>query len=289
MPAKFEKLKITDGKYPRLLYEIPDPPKELYFRGALPDKELPTIAVVGTRRASKKGAELAESVARDLVRAGVVVVSGLAMGIDTAAHKGAVKENGKTLAVLGNGIDTIYPAQNEKIAGYILKNGGAIISEYGPGEPSYKGNFIQRNRIISGLSLGVVIIEAPEKSGALTTARFAAEQGREVFVFPGPASDRNYTGSHSLIRDGAILVTNSEQILEDIGIEPTMVNKKKVELDIHEREIVEALESFGTPLRIDKITEATKLDPQTVSAAIARLVIQGAIKEGESGYELANR
>jgi DNA processing protein len=284
----FQQVKLKDRKYPELLSEINNPPKAIYVLGDLPEDDSPTIAIVGTRKASKKGLELARWSAQEFVRTGVVVISGLAMGVDTAAHRGALDGNGKTIAVLGNGIDKIYPAQNEKLAEEILKNGGAIISEYGPGEPSYKGNFIQRNRIISGLSSGIVIIEAPSQSGALATAGFGAEQGRSVFVFPGSATDKNYAGSHALIRDGAILVTSPREALEDMGLKHILDASKSRELNKKEKMIVDALKSAGSPLSIDRIRELTKLDAQVVSSTIAILVIEGIIQETGSGYEFSH-
>ena len=161
----FSTIQIGNTKYPPLLREAQDAPSQLYVRGSLPKTDLPTVAIVGTRKVTKDGKDLARKTAKELASAGVVVVSGLAMGVDTEAHKGALLGDGITVAVLGNGIDSIYPAQNEGLAKEILSSDGAIVSEYGADEPSYKWRFIERNRIISGLSLGVVVIEAPERSG----------------------------------------------------------------------------------------------------------------------------
>src|SRR3989344_1661524 len=162
---------------PRMLKEISGPPDKLFVMGELPDENVPLIAIVGTRKATTHGLSTAAKLAEELSRAGIAVVSGLAMGIDTAAHTGALKGGSPTLAVLGNGLPKIYPAQNENLAKKIIEQGGAVVSEYETGTPSYKDNFIQRNRIISGLSLAVVVIEAPARSGALATAGFAARQG----------------------------------------------------------------------------------------------------------------
>lgn len=285
----FTSIHIRDGDYPPFLKEISNPPMEIHVRGGLPDASLPMVAVVGTRKATRDGRELARQTAGELARAGVVIVSGLAMGIDTAAHRGALDEEGITVAVLGNGIDTIYPAQNQKLAEHIIAGGGAIVSEYGPGEPSFKGNFIERNRIISGLCLGVVVIEAPERSGAITTARFAGEQGRGVFVFPGGARNKRYAGSHELIRDGATLATSTKEILEDIGIESSTTaraSRKKLKPD--EYAVVSIIKEAGRPLTVDRIIELTTLEPHIVSRIITSLTIEGIIKEGEVGYELSN-
>ena len=286
----FERIAIENKSYPELLREIGSPPKEIYVRGTVPESEVPSVAVVGTRKATREGKELAEQTAKELAEAGVVVISGLAMGIDTAAHKGALSSGGKTVAVLGNGIDSVYPAQNEKLAKQMLSAGGAIVSEYGPGEPSFKGNFIQRNRIISGLSLGVVVVEAPAISGALSTARFAGEQGRGVFVFPSSPRDKHYEGSHALIRDGATLVTKTEEVLADLDIEnyrsPKLITR---ELSQEEYRVVNVISEAGKPINVDMIIELTTLEPHTVSRIIATLTIEGIIIEGEKGYEIGNR
>jgi len=215
-------IKIISQKnpeYPSLLKEIQNPPEKLYVLGNLPSEPLanrPKIAIVGTRKATAQGRLLAKEIARKLTELGVIIVSGLAMGIDTSAHEGAVKAGGQTIAVLANGLDTIYPRQNENLAKKILELDGAIISEYPTNTPSFPNQFLERNRIISGLSIATIIIEAPERSGSLATANWAVEQGREVFVFPGPIDHPNYRGSHKLIRDGARLIGSIEDLLEDL-------------------------------------------------------------------------
>lgn len=285
----FSTIGVDDVAYPALLREIQSPPSILYTRGTMPNSDLPVVAIVGTRKATRDGRDLAERAASELARAGLIVVSGLAMGIDASAHRGALKAGGMTLAVLGNGIDVVYPAQNEGLANEILKTNGAIVSEYGPDEPSYKGRFIERNRIISGLSLATVVIEAPEKSGAISTARFAAEQGRSVFVFPSSPSNKNYIGSHELIRDGATLVTETAQILEDLGLKAQSAETKlSKDLNADEYRIIATLKDAGRPLRIDMIIEQTTLEPHVVSNILTTLVLEGVIKESNSGYEISN-
>ena len=285
----FSLIDTENENYPELLMEIQSPPSPLYLMGSLPDQTLPTVAIVGTRKASRDGRELARKTAKELSEAGVVIVSGLAMGIDTEAHKGTLEAGGVTIAVLGNGIDSVYPAQNEKLAKKILEKGGAIVSEYGPGEPSYRNRFIERNRIISGLSLGVVVIEAPERSGALSTARFAGEEGRSVFVFPNSPRNKNYSGSHALIRDGVTLVTDTEEILEDLGIKPVHKTEQKMKnLNEDEYRVLRVVANAGKPINIDMIIEETTLDPHVASNVIATLVIEGIIKEGNTGYEISN-
>lgn len=295
----FEIVGLEDERYPVLLREIPNPPKQIYVRGTIPELRTPVLAIVGTRKATVAGIRIAEEIAAELSRQGVIIASGLAMGIDTAAHRGALAAHGKTIAVLGNGVDEIYPAQNEKLAGEILATGGIIISEYPPGEPSFKGNFIQRNRIISGLSVAVAVIEAPARSGALATAGFAAEQGRNVFVVPGPTTHPNYIGSHALIRDGAILITRAEDILEDLGLlHEERSTKDEVgigaspiqpELNVQEVLILEVVRNAGRPLEVDRIAELTKLPPQAVNQALTGLLLKGLIREFGGKYEVSHR
>lgn len=278
---------LEDKDYPGLLREIADPPKQLFVRGNQKIFKSIAIAIVGTRKSTSLGEKNAHDISRDLGSSGITIISGLALGIDSAAHGGALSAKAKTIAVLGNGVDKIYPAQNENLGNRILAEGGALISEYEPGTPSYKDNFIRRNRIVSGLSKAVVIIEAPERSGALATANFAAEQGRTVFVVPGPINNPNYVGSHALIRDGATLVTSAEEILEDLGIEKLSDSvKSTINLETNEKIIFEVLKKSGLPLAIDQIIELTKLEAQVVNQTLAILIIKNIVKETESGYTI---
>lgn len=279
-------------QYPSLLKEIPNPPSRIYVLGELPDDPPaagPKIAIVGTRKATSQGRAIAKEMAKKLSDQGMIIVSGLAMGIDTASHEGAVAAGNKTIAVLGCGLDTIYPRQNENLAKKILELGGAIISEYPVGTPSFPNQFLERNRIISGLSIATIIIEAPKESGALVTARLAAEQGREVFVIPGPINNPNYYGSHKLIRDGARLVASIDDILEDLGIniginQLPYQHKSAFIKDENQLLILKTIQEAGQPLNIDKIIELTKLEPQVINQTIAILIINGLIKETEKGY-----
>lgn len=296
LPNHIKTIPQNDSQYPLLLNEIPNPPKEIHLLGNLPDQNFPHIAIVGTRKATTEGRLIAKKIAQKLAEFGAVIVSGLAMGIDTAAHEGALAGNGKTIAVLACGLDSIYPRQNENLAKKILETNGVIISEYPIGTPAYPDQFLARNRIVSGLSVATIVIEAPIDSGALVTARLAAEQGREVFIIPGPINHPNYRGSHKLIRDGARLVTSIEDILEDLGIDirvnpllglnnprqSASINKKIT--DETQLLILKVIQETGKPLNIDKIIELTKLEPQTVNQSLALLVIQEIIKETERGY-----
>lgn len=289
---KINTIKNSNKKFPLLLKEIPNPPQKLHLLGNLPDENIPKIAIVGTRKATDFGKKIAKEISHKLAEMGIIIVSGLAMGIDTAAHEGAVSTKRKTIAVLACGLDKIYPAQNENLAKKILELGGAIISEYEPKTPAYENQFLERNRIVSGLSVATIVIEAPERSGSLVTARLAAEQGREVFVLPGPTNHPNYKGSHKLIRDGARLISSVEDILEDLNLNNSEFIIKNLELkqnkisDMNQLLIHKTIQEAGKPLNIDEIVKITKLEPQTANSAIAFLTIEEIIKETESGYSL---
>ena len=208
---------LDDGSYPFLLREIADPPITLYVKGDWQACfDAPCIGVVGSRRCSTYGANASEMLSRDLAANGVCVVSGLARGIDSAAHRGAIAAGGKTVAVLGTGIDNVYPKENAKLVDEILASGGAVVSQFPLGTPPLKDNFPYRNRIISGLSLGVLIVEASERSGSLITARLAMEQNREVLAVPGNITSRNSFGTNFLIKDGAKLVQQWQDVVAEL-------------------------------------------------------------------------
>ena len=208
---------LENPRYPLRLAEIYDPPLLLFVRGSLPADQEPYVALVGTRRASPYGIRLADRLARELAARGITVVSGMAMGIDAAAHRGALEAGGRTVAVLGCGVDVVYPPQNAQLMEDIAAR-GAVLSQFPMGMQPSKGHFPYRNRIISGMSLGTVVVEAPLTSGALITARQAAEQGREVFAVPGQAGTQNAEGPHALIREGAKLVERVEDILVELEL-----------------------------------------------------------------------
>ena len=277
--ADCELILRQDPAYPAILKEISWPPLGIYVRGQLPEK--PAIAIIGTRRATANGKAIAKKLAQELSRQNVIIISGLAMGIDTAAHEGALEAGGRTVAVLPAGLNRIYPAQNGQLAEKILDSGGALISEYPNGHPSYASNFVHRNRIVSGLSAAVVVVEAPEKSGALITARFALEQNREVMAVPGPANHPNYAGSHQLIRDGAKLVTSAKEILDELNWAYAEVPSLAVNGKISDEEkiILDAIKSAGSAAAIDKISEITKIGIPKVNQIITILTLKGIIKE----------
>ena len=216
MNIDFKELCINNKYYPKQLKQIYDAPKKMYIRGNIEILNKPGIAIVGCRDNTKYGELITKNFSYNLAKNGVNIISGLAKGIDSFAHIGAIYAKGKTIAVLGNSIDTIYPKENEIIAQKIIEYGGAIISEYPVGAKIEKKNFPARNRIISGLSQGVIVVEAKEKSGSLITADFALEQGREVYAVPGSITSIHSAGTNNLIKEGAIPVTKYEDVLINV-------------------------------------------------------------------------
>ncbi len=212
---------MDDPAYPRALAEVYDPPLVTFTRGDLREEHQYAIAIVGTRTPSAYGHRIAQRLGRELASRGITVVSGLASGVDTAAHQGALEAGGQTIAVLGCGVDVVYPAENAGLMHEIAQR-GCVLSSFFMGVKPSKGHFPFRNRIISGLSMGVIVVEAPPTSGALITARFAVEQGREVFAVPGHIGDRNSMGPHSLLREGAKLVETVEDVLVELDLPPAL-------------------------------------------------------------------
>jgi len=280
MSSEIKEISINDKNYPKLLKEVKDAPEVLYCRGELKSDEQ-CFAVVGTRRCSSYGKQVALEIAGDLAGAGLIIVSGLAPGIDTFAHQATIERNKRTIAVLGTGLDekSIYPQSNLKLAQRILETGSCLISEYPPGTPGSKFTFPNRNRIISGLSLGVLVVEAKEKSGALITARHAFEQNRKVFAIPGPIHSLNSKGCHYLIKNGAKLVENANDILKELHLFlPTPGVGKRGVMGENEEEnlILETLKEEA--LDIDRIIEKTKLSAAAVASTLAILEIKGKVR-----------
>lgn len=274
-----------DENYPPQLKTIYDFPSILYIQGDLEPNDSQAIAIVGSRRATTYGRLTARKLAQDLVIAGLTVVSGFAHGIDTEAHLGAIESNGRTIAVIGNGIDINYPRENQAIRNKIVQNqSGCIISEFPMGTTPEPGNFPKRNRIISGLSLGVVVVEASDSSGALLTAEHALDQNRLVFAVPGNVTATNSRGTNKLIQQGAKLITTAEDILVELGfvVEPKSNEKSKsipalTGLSGEQKIIIEALSS--EPMHIDQIAIIAKLTPAELAKHLLGLELKGYIKE----------
>ncbi|NLG83190.1 MAG: DNA-protecting protein DprA [Firmicutes bacterium] len=280
-----EKLRILTlhcPDYPRLLARIPDPPPVLFVRGELRPADEVAVAVVGTRTPTPTGRLTAERLAGDLAAQGITVVSGMARGIDTAAHRGALAAGGRTIAVLGSGIDVVYPPENLHLYEEIAGGGGAVVSEFPLGTDPLPMNFPARNRVISGLTLGVVVIEAASDSGSLITAAHAAEQGREVFAVPGPVELELSRGPNRLIKQGAKLVEGVRDILEELSL-PVLshaevaTTRETGGLSADEERVLCAL--THEPRHVDLIVRETGLSSAQVNAALIMLVIKGLVRE----------
>ncbi len=274
---------LKDDDYPKRLKDIYDPPALLYLRGELRTEDELAVAIVGSRKTSVYGREVTERIGGDLARHGVTVVSGMARGIDSVAHKGALRGGGRTIAVLGCGVDVIYPSENRNLFHQIIDQ-GAVLSEFRMGSPPEAGHFPRRNRIISGLSIGVVIVQASAESGSLITAGYALEQGREVFAVPGNIGAEGSRGTNQLIKEGAKLVESSEDILEEIL--PQW--RREGEMAQRGRDAVPTLTEaekclYGlldeTPLHIDAIIRESQLDPGNVSSLLLNLELKGLISQ----------
>ncbi|MCL5292475.1 MAG: DNA-processing protein DprA [Actinobacteria bacterium] len=272
---------FEDDGYPKTLRMISDPPRILFCRGKEIEKLRNAVAIVGSRSASAYGRSMAESIAEELSGAGIAVASGLARGIDTAAHRGALKGNGRTVAILGCGLDITYPPENSRLMEEIAV-AGWIITEYPPGTLPLPMNFPARNRIIAGISVGVVVVEAAERSGALITADFALEQGKEVFALPGNVRSPQSRGAHALLKQGAVLIEDAADVLETFGI--------RASESISERDVSDAesrvLNAMGwEPVHVDQIARLVG-DTSEASTLLTILEIKGAIRKDHGGLYL---
>ncbi len=288
-----------DEAYPQRLREISQPPPVLYLRGQLLPEDAWAIAIVGTRQATPYGRQVSEQIASFLASNGMTIVSGLARGIDTLAHQAALRAGGRTLAVLGSGVDRIYPPEHRALAEQICEH-GALLSDYPPGTPPESVNFPPRNRIISGLSMAVVVVEAGETSGALITAEFAAEQGREVFAVPGSILAAQSKGTNKLIQQGALPLLNASDVMQALDL--TRLGQQKAARKILPSDAVEAklLETLSDePLHVDEIRSQTGLPVEKVSAALIMMELKGmvrqvggmqyvAVREVQSDYSVSN-
>lgn len=283
---RLDLLTAADQAYPHLLRCIPDPPLVLYARGDPGVLLRPTVAIVGARRCSWIGAEVAAALASGLAARGVCVVSGLARGIDTAAHRAAV-EAGPCVAFTGSGLARPYPNANRGLANAIVEGGGLLLSEYPPWHGARRHHFPERNRLISGVALGVVVVEAGEHSGSLITARMAAEQGRDVCAVPGPVTSPVSRGCHRLIREGAALVESTEDVLEAVGLPGGAPGDEGAGAEARPEDdvlagILAAVE--GTVTSLDRIVAVTGLAGERASAALVELELAGFVRQVPGGY-----
>lgn len=267
-----------DPEYPERLRQIADPPPALYVRGAFDEADAFAVAIVGTRLPTAYGKEAARALASDLARNHVTVVSGLARGIDLIAHQAALDAGGRTIAVLGSGVDVIYPPEARRISAEIIER-GAIISDYPLGTGPDGRNFPARNRIISGLSLGTVVVEAALESGALITAAFALDQGREVFAVPGSIYSKHSQGTNRLIQQGAKLVTRAEDILEELHLEHAaqeIESREVLPADETERALYATLSQ--EPTHVDAVGQALQLPVSAITATLTLMELKGSVR-----------
>jgi DNA processing protein len=278
-------LASSESGYPAALGRIPDPPPLLYVRGELTPADGLAVAIVGARRATPYGLRMAERLAGSLARVGLTIVSGLARGIDAAAHRGALRAGGRTVAVVANGLGSIYPPEHADLAAEIAER-GAVLSEFPMEMPGLAEHFTRRNRLISGLSLGVLVVEAAPRSGSLSTARHALEQDREVLAVPGPIDSLLSRGCHALIRDGAALVESAEDVLEALGPLPLEVrpaedavpvrHPAELALSDHERALLGHLDDLPRP--VDELAARTGLGASQVQATLTVLEMRRLIR-----------
>lgn len=290
---------VDDPLYPPQLKEIHNPPAVLYCRGSrailethlpqsLKNKKTLCIAVVGTRRPTPYGIEATNEIARGLARAGITIVSGLALGIDTRAHEAALDAHANTIAVLGSGSNNnaIFPPENRGLAQRIIDGNGIILTEYAPGTPAIKEHFPQRNRILAGLSQGVLVVEARERSGALITARFALEENRDVFAVPGSIFSATSTGPNILIREGARPILSAHDMLEELGIDYNKESHDTIQRSLLSQDEQIVFEQLHNPLSIDNIKIKTGMATAQIMASLSLLELKGAIRNlGQDTYQ----
>ncbi len=277
--SRIKWLSFFDDDYPKKLKEIYDPPIIVYYKGEFEPTDDRAIGVVGTRKITGYGKLVTEKFAKELVASGFTIVSGLARGVDTQAHRSALESGGRTIAVLGGGLNKIYPPENMKLVDQIIDGQGAVVTEFPPEYESLPGNFPARNRIISGLSLAVLVTEAASDSGSLITARVALEQGRDVFAVPGPITSDLSRGPADLIKDGARLVFEAEEILEELGmsrIDNAQLKIDNSQLGENERKVLEALENENK--HIDEIGRELNLNAAITSATLLKMEISGLVR-----------
>lgn len=275
----FQVLTWDDDDYPTNLQMMDAPPPLLYVRGEMTEHDAWAVAIVGTRRASAYGREVAHTLATELAHNGITVVSGLALGVDAVAHQAALDAGGRTIAVLGSGVDQLYPAQNRNLALKIVGQ-GAVISEYALGTRPEASNFPPRNRIISGLSRGVIVVEAGSRSGALITTRFAAEQGRDVFAVPGSILHPGSIGCNTLIQNGATPLLSIDDVLEQLDLihmSEQKIARKTVPLNPHESELLAHLST--EPSYIDDIVRRAHMSSEQVSSLLTIMELKGVVRQ----------
>lgn len=289
---KLEIITIEDNKYPIQLKNIKNPPKQLYAEGNIQLLKDNIISIIGSRACSENGIKLTEKFTNGLVYQGITIASGMAIGIDTIAHQTTLKQKGKTIAVLGNGFNHIFPAENIKLYQKIIQNGGLVITEYPPEEKAKSKNFLERNRIVSGLALGILVIEATYRSGTSVTAKLAKEQGRKVFALPHEVNDKHGIGNNKLIQKGATIVTKIEDIIKEFSFLTYKIppKEKNIETRIN-RKICNNREQneiyklvTENPISLNEIYKKSKKNISEINNILLLLELDGYIKKVVGGY-----
>lgn len=298
--STIEVIRLGESKYPRKLINIKNPPKQLYLQGNIDLLKSNIIAIVGSRNCSQNGRKLAEKFTKELVEQGITIASGLASGIDTIAHKVTLDNNGKTIAVLGNGFNHIFPKENLSLYNKIIESEGLIISEYTPDTKAESKNFVNRNRIVSGISIGILVVEAAYRSGTSITARYAIEQEKKVFVLPHEIDNKYGVGTNQLIRKGCTLITSTKEIIDEFNFlkyreirkEPIKKENKNLSKiignDINEIESKKYQKVYELItekiISIDEICEKTKINLKEINNILFLLEIKGIIRKVAGGY-----
>ncbi len=286
MKQSIRELTPLDQDYPERLRLIPNAPSTLYVKGSLPENDAPAVAIIGARDATDYGLDIARTFGAGLARQGVMIISGMAYGIDSAAQKGAVEAGGKTFAVLGNGLDICYPASHFRLYEQILETGGGILSELPLGKAPLPQHFASRNRIISGLADAVLVIEAKQRSGTFITVGNALEQGKQIFAVPGRLTDRLSVGCNHLIQEGATLLTSVEEVLEYLHLS---LEGRQLQLTVDLRNLTELQRRVFDALQpeadhVEQLAEKTALPSETLSATLLELEIRGLCECTKTGY-----
>lgn len=291
---RLEIITIEDDRYPNQLKEIKNPPKQLYVRGNVKLLKSNIISMIGSRSCSENGVKLAEQFSRGLVYQGLTIASGMALGIDTIAHKTTLQEKGKTIAVLGNGFKHIFPKENIELYQQIIENEGVVITEYPPEEKAKSNNFLARNRIVSGLALGILVVEAMYRSGTSVTARLAKQQGRKVFALPHEVDDKNGIGTNRLIQEGAKIVTCTEDIIKEFPFLSYKVppKKKEKEIEIQKKRKICKNKEYNeiyrliteTPISLNEIYQKTSKNIAEVNHILLMLELDEYVKKVAGGY-----
>lgn len=281
---KVNKLTVKNAGIPSILAAIPAPPKELYVMGELGLlMQMPRVAIVGSRKVSPYGRHVTQRLAESLARAGVVIVSGLALGVDAIAHKACLEAGGKTIAVLPTSLDSIYPSSHRHLAEAIVRQGGALVSEYAPGMPGLKKNFIERNRLVSGISDAVLITEAAIKSGTLHTANYALDQGKTVMAVPGNVTSPTSEGTNNLLKSGAIMVTEAADVLAALNL--ALIGSQRqlpIGSNREEQVLIDLLADGMTDS--SELLQTSKLDASTFNQTLTMLEITGKIRATGAGH-----